>query len=296
MATPWYDYPVYSDYPATSYRNTDVGTPLDTPITASLPGFITFVGYEAWGGQVTWKVDDPSKVQGYPFAFVIHLDAINPNLRVGMHINAGDFLGYSGGETSTNGLPPMSAGFSHHPTDPSHSTGPHLDIGVTTSPSGSLDSSQSASNLLVSLAKAAGIPFGVTAGGPQSLSTSQAPAAQTCTQGLPGQCPDGYQCYPIGPSGLPLCNTFLSPAWAPSRCFPNSYFASGSFPCDDGSGKQSTESASSAFPSWLQNPNWSAVLKIGGGILLLGIGLLALFWPQAEQVISTVAKTAAVAA
>lgn len=159
--TPWYEYPVYADSTAPGgYHNTDVGTPVDTPITAPQSGTVTTVGYYPWGGQVTWKVDDPSQNHGVPYDFVIHLDAINPNIKNGTHINRGTFLGYSGGELSTLGLPALPSGLTHHATDSNHSTGPHLDIGVGTTPDVSMDSNQAASNALVSQAAALSIPFG----------------------------------------------------------------------------------------------------------------------------------------
>lgn len=161
--TPWYSYDYYSDAPAgqAGYHNTDVGTPVDTPITAPLAGTVTDIGYFDWGGQVTWKVDTPSAINGHKDAFVIHLDAINPNLQVGQHINKGDFLGYSGGQNTNAGLPPTApGGLQHHITLPSHSTGPHLDIGVSDSSTGSLDIDQWASNQLVLMARSQQIPYG----------------------------------------------------------------------------------------------------------------------------------------
>lgn len=166
--TPWYDYPMYSDSDftgANGYHNTDIGTPTDTPITAPLPGTITYLGYFDWGGQVSWKVDNTSVTRGVPEIFVIHMDAINPNLKVGQHIQAGTFLGYSGGELSANGLPPLPNGLTHHVTLPSHTTGPHLDIGVTDSTWASLDVNQAASNAVVDFAKQQQLPYGTGIGG-----------------------------------------------------------------------------------------------------------------------------------
>jgi hypothetical protein len=163
--TPWYNYPRYSDADfGTGYYNTDVGTPLDTPITAPVGGTITYLGYFDWGGQVSWKVDNASVTLGVPEIFVIHLDAINPALKVGQHINAGTFLGYSGGELSVSGLPPLPNGLTHHATSSAHTTGPHLDIGVTDSPTASLDTNQAASNAVVDFAKAQQIPYGTGIG------------------------------------------------------------------------------------------------------------------------------------
>lgn len=166
--TPWYDYDMYSDFPSTSYRNTDVRTPTDTPITAPLAGTITALGYFDWGGQVTMQVDNPSAIGGHKYDFVIHLDAINPNLNVGDHVNQGEFLGYSGGQLSDNNLKPLPDGLQHHVTLPSHSTGPHLDIGVTDDPQGSMDVDQGASNALVLIARQLRIGFGTNDAGMSS--------------------------------------------------------------------------------------------------------------------------------
>src|SRR5579862_8320498 len=161
---PWYDFSVSSDAKlsngGSSYNNTDVGTPIDTVLTAPTSGTITYLGYPLWGGQITYKEDNPTDPNN-PYVFLIHLDALNPNLVVGQHIAAGTMIGYSGGQYpgqfAPSSYPSLPAGYTHHDTAASHSTGPHLDIGVTNSPSGSIDNNQSASNLLVTLAKNAGI-------------------------------------------------------------------------------------------------------------------------------------------
>lgn len=180
MATAWYDYALYSDYPATSYHNTDVGTPVDTALTAPLSGTITADTYQAWGGQITVRADDPSQIGGIPYYFLIHMDAINPNLAIGQHVNQGDFLGYSGGQLNNNGLPSLPAGYSHHATSPAHSTGPHLDIGVTTSSQGSMDTSKTWSDRLVQLARQFRIASGTNQNSP---STTVPNPPQTGTKG-----------------------------------------------------------------------------------------------------------------
>lgn len=177
-AKPWYDYPVYSDYPWSDYHNTDVGTPADVPLTAPLAGKVTALGYYDWGGQVTVQADNASQIGGHPYYFMIHLDALNPALHTGSRVNQGDFLGYSGGQTSNAGLPALPAGYTHHVTLPSHSTGPHLDIGVADTPQGSIDASKQWSDALVSIAQNNRIPYSDSGGNagqtngpaPQSLS------------------------------------------------------------------------------------------------------------------------------
>lgn len=135
--TPWYDYPNLSNYGESegkSYEHgTDLETPPDTPMTAILPGTVTDVGYYPWGGQITWKLDNPSEAHNFGYEYIIHLDAINPAIKVGTHLNAGDFLGYSGGANSPSQLQagkPLPPGYSHHLDSPTYSTGWHEEIGL----------------------------------------------------------------------------------------------------------------------------------------------------------------------
>lgn len=156
----WYDYGISSDSDGgySTYNNTNVGTPVDTPLSFPLGGTITTLGYPAWGGQITWKVDNPAVIGGHQYAFMIHLDAINPALQVGQTVTAGTFAGYSGGQLDNSGLPALPAGYIHHTTSPQHSTGPHLDIGVTDSPDGSLTVSKQYGDALVLYARSNKIP------------------------------------------------------------------------------------------------------------------------------------------
>lgn len=192
--TPWYRYGVYSDADYGSpYHNTDVGTPPETPLTAPLSGTVTDIGYFDWGGQVTVKVDDPKQNAGYKDYFLIHLDAINPYLQTGQHVNAGDFLGYSGGENTLADprLRPLPLGLSHHITQPSHSTGPHLDIGVGNTDNASWDLSQSASNALVYQALQNNIAYGTGQGGSFSTLTTPPGSGSIICQMFPWACPSG---------------------------------------------------------------------------------------------------------
>lgn len=189
----WYNYSVYSDYPETSYHNTDVGTPTDTPLTAPLPGKVTADTYQPWGGQLTIEADDPSQIGGYPYYFLIHLDAINPNIDVGSHVAQGDFLGWSGGQLDNSGLADLPGGLQHHVTSPQHSTGPHLDIGVTNSPQGSMDVSQSWSDKLVNLARQMQIPFGTGQGDTGNSQGTKQQWAEDLLAALGNQNPDQAQ-------------------------------------------------------------------------------------------------------
>jgi len=204
--SPWYAFNIYSDFPATGYNNTDVGDPADTPLTAPLSGTITELGYFDWGGQITIKVDQPSANNGYKDYFLIHLDAINPYLRKGQHIDAGTFLGYSGGEISLSDprLKSLPAGLKHHITQPTHSTGPHLDIGAVNSDTGSdVDNSaadKAASDHLVLLARSLQLPFSTSdylgSGGTTSPDLSIPPPGTGDIPGFSGTSAEGRRDIP----------------------------------------------------------------------------------------------------
>lgn len=105
----------------------DIRTPFHTPITALASGTITQIGYKPWGGQLTYKLDQP--INGVPYAFYIHLDQLNPNLAVGQHINAGDLIGLSGGQ-NTGGYSPEASTWSSQPqTGFGLSNGPVFGVG-----------------------------------------------------------------------------------------------------------------------------------------------------------------------
>lgn len=106
----------------------DIKTPVGTSITAPASGTITDYSYKPWGGQVTWKLDTP--INGVPYAFIIHLDSLNPNLSVGQHINAGDVLGLSGGQNSGGTHPESSTWSSQPQTGFGLSNGPVYGIGA----------------------------------------------------------------------------------------------------------------------------------------------------------------------
>jgi Sec-independent protein translocase protein TatA len=91
----------------------DIGTPFHSQITALLPGTIVKEDFQPWGGEMFIKPDDTSKPEYYYF----HLDDFNigPN----QHVNAGDVIGLSGGQTSGG----------DHPVTDGESTGPHTHVG-----------------------------------------------------------------------------------------------------------------------------------------------------------------------
>lgn len=135
---PWYSYPFgnlfgQGDPGIGGEHGTDIETPPDTPITFLLSGRITDISSPDWGKQVTWKLDTPYK--GIPYAYQIHLDAVNPDLRVGMHVNAGDLMGWSGGENSLNQLNGATNPTGQHFVDSAYmSGGPHTEFGFSYGP------------------------------------------------------------------------------------------------------------------------------------------------------------------
>lgn len=124
----WYDYPIshgfYSEYNSnifdTPHYAVDIATPVGTPITAIKSGKVRQADYAVWngqsgGGEVWVKPDD-----GSPEYYYYHLD--QNKVSSGQHVQAGDVVGLSGGQTSGG----------THPTSPAWSTGPHLHVGFFT--------------------------------------------------------------------------------------------------------------------------------------------------------------------
>jgi murein DD-endopeptidase MepM/ murein hydrolase activator NlpD len=90
----------------------DFGAPMDTPFFFLESGTIDKESYQPWGGEVFEKPD-----AGGPEEYVFHLDQIN--VVPGQHVQAGEVVGLSGGQTSGGS----------HPTSSQYSTGPHIHFG-----------------------------------------------------------------------------------------------------------------------------------------------------------------------
>lgn len=67
----------------------------NTPITAIVGGTVVSEDSPAWGRQVGIQMDRP--IGNVPYMSFLHLAAINPQLKPGMHVNPGDLIGWSGG-------------------------------------------------------------------------------------------------------------------------------------------------------------------------------------------------------
>ena len=167
---PWYDFGV-TRYHGGGEMGIDLGTPLNTPMTAVFSGTITDISGFApkgsgtstsgWGGQVTWKLDNPAPAHGAPYEYVIHLNALNPALKVGSHLNSGDFIGWTGGET------PAPSG--QYTIDSStYSGGQHTEVGLAYGPqfgTGLGYGNNPDPSFMLSLAQSEHLPYGTAYGG-----------------------------------------------------------------------------------------------------------------------------------
>lgn len=119
----WYlfpnNHPYTTDYKGpltdTPHYAVDLGAPMDTPFFFLESGTIDKESYQPWGGEVFERPDS-----GGPEEYVFHLDQIN--VKPGQHVQAGEVIGLSGGQTSGGS----------HPTEKRYSTGPHIHFGLFT--------------------------------------------------------------------------------------------------------------------------------------------------------------------
>ena len=92
----WYQCPITQQYGQNMEHGVDLLTE-GLPITALLPGTITFSQEECWGGEcvmdITWRLDDPNQAGGSPYMYV---QILTSSVYVGEHVAQGQLLGYSG--------------------------------------------------------------------------------------------------------------------------------------------------------------------------------------------------------
>jgi hypothetical protein len=107
MAKPWYQYPFddpagerepFGGYPK---PDSNVQCPPGTPITALLPGTVSGINspdgsVPAWGACVTIRLDTPVNTIATHTAY-LHLMPLPGNIRIGLHVNAGQLIGWNGG-------------------------------------------------------------------------------------------------------------------------------------------------------------------------------------------------------
>jgi hypothetical protein len=92
----WNQCPITQRYGQNAEHGVDVWTQ-GLPVTALLPGTITFSHEQCWGGEcvmdITWRLDSPSQAGGSPYMYV---QISTSSVYVGEHVAQGQFLGYSG--------------------------------------------------------------------------------------------------------------------------------------------------------------------------------------------------------
>lgn len=111
--TAWYQYPQINNFgaypdPEGAFPKPDVNilAPSGTPFTAPLAGTISGIDTtSSFGDVVTVNLDQPINDSATHYAF-LHLSSITPGDFLGEHVNAGDLLGYGGGNQSPSGAMP----------------------------------------------------------------------------------------------------------------------------------------------------------------------------------------------
>jgi hypothetical protein len=142
MTQQWYEYGYglkfkRGDVGIGGEHGADFDTPLFTPITALLPGFISGIQLGCGFCQaVTWKLKTPHN--GVHYMYNIHLAAIAPGIQIGTSIDAGTLIGYSGGATDdtverdlANTPYRLPHGLSNFLDKRDQSEGAHVEVGFT---------------------------------------------------------------------------------------------------------------------------------------------------------------------
>ena len=117
---PWYKYPYVADYaagqdPFGNFPKPDINIecPDGMPITNLRAGTVTGLNSSdgsvpAWGACVTLRLDKPVNEVATHIAY-LHLEPIPSFLTIGLHVPAGEVIGYSGG-ASAQGLEKVPVG------------------------------------------------------------------------------------------------------------------------------------------------------------------------------------------
>lgn len=94
----WFRCPITQYFEQKQEHGVDLATH-GLPITALIPGTITYNHWQCWSGEcvqdVTWKLDHPACHNGRcePYAYV---QIANSRVRIGQHVQVGTLLGGSG--------------------------------------------------------------------------------------------------------------------------------------------------------------------------------------------------------
>src|SRR6266568_850444 len=98
--TDWFDYPWgirfgTGDVAMGGAHDATIKAPPNHPVTCIQPGTVCDLSSPDWGEQVGLKLDSP--YNGHAYMVYLHLSAINPALKMGQHVNAGNLIGWVGG-------------------------------------------------------------------------------------------------------------------------------------------------------------------------------------------------------
>jgi hypothetical protein len=279
MAGNWYDTPDWNNYREVynwaiyPVNGDDIPVPYNTPITALFPATVQKEYYDASGGTVILKADDPSQLKNVPYYYYAHLDQYT--VAAGQHVSAGDIVGYSGGQTS-GGL---------HPASQQYSSGPHIMIGESKSDTipytlGTLTPDLNP-HWMLDYAKGANIPTNTTGMTTYNLSSNTCPKkGQKCT------CPPGYSESTNG-LGDPMCK---------NNSFP--FNSQGCQECGVTSGGQIPDTLGAIanffnsiqeLTKWLSNP--LRIVKLVFGMICIGGAIFLMANPE-SQIAANIAKGA----
>jgi hypothetical protein len=100
----WFEHPVRVPFGNTAYdtslggsHDLTIACPPNTPITQLAPGIISDISAPGWGKQVCVKLYTP--IHGHAYFATLHLSAVEPGLKVGAVLTAGQLIGWAGGAT-----------------------------------------------------------------------------------------------------------------------------------------------------------------------------------------------------
>lgn len=264
----WYTYTPVHDFGQTfswatyPVQGEDIPMPMDTPITALFSGKVANQYYNAGGGEVVIQADDPTQLKGIPYYYYVHLDNIVTTL--GQQIQAGQLVGYSGGQNVGGS----------HPSAPNYSSGPHLEIGLSKTQNIPYTLATITPDLnpdwLLSYAQQTGLNASATTGGrcPQGN--------EKCT------CPAGYSVIKNG-LGNPICrnNSFPFDSQSCAECPTSS--------TDPLTNISNFINSLSNLTQWLSDP--VRIIKLVIGIVLIAGAIFLIASPQG-QVARIIGKSA----
>jgi len=119
----WNTDPITQAYGVNGEQGVDFGNAFHTPITALFGGTVVEAQRTNWGNGLSsgGLVEILTNLQGkgQEGSYYLHLDTIDPGVKVGSHVDVGQLLGLSGGQLYGG----------NWPTSRAYSDGPHTEFG-----------------------------------------------------------------------------------------------------------------------------------------------------------------------